>query len=474
MGALVETGRPHRDGGGRHGLARPPPLRLDGYRVGMSEDLTASGEPERLVGLVATNLIGHLRGKLVPVGDLPSRLKTGVGWTPANITIDPFSAIAHDSPFGSRGDLQMRPILDSEIHVGGGPGPDLHYYLCDLHDATGARWAADPRGALDTALQSLQDLTGLTLQASFEHEFMLLGAPLTGSGYSFERARAAEPFVTELVAALGEAGCEPETILAEYGPDQFEVTCRPTGALRAADRTLAVREIAREIARRSGWRATFTPLIAPDVVGNGVHIHLSFWSGDDPATFDPDGIHGLSATAAAFVAGILAHAESVCALTAPSPVSYGRLQPGRWSAGRAVCATGDREVLVRIPALETSRSPSSDRAFNFEFRAVDGTASPHLALAALVRAGLTGIADGLTLREGPDGAVAASRTGETVSCRLPTSLGTALDAFERDEAAGGWLTAELRAAYLSLKRHELRAVSGEDLAVTCTRYADAY
>ena len=275
---------------------------------------------------------------MVPFSDLPSRLETGVGWTPANITIDPFGAIAGDSPFGSRGDLQMRPILDSEIHVGGGVGPDLHYYLCDLHDETGARWPADPRWALESAVQALQDVTGLQLQASFEHEFMLVGAPLSGSGYSFERVRAAEPFVTQLVAALSEAGCEPETILAEYGPDQFEVTCRPAAALRAADRTLAVREIAREFARRFGWRATFTPLIAPELVGNGVHIHLSFWSGDTPATFDADGIHGLSAPAAAFVAGILAHAESVCALTAPSPMSYGRLQPGRWSAGRAVLA----------------------------------------------------------------------------------------------------------------------------------------
>jgi glutamine synthetase len=352
--------------------------------------------------------------------------------------------------------------------------PALHYYMCDLHDPSGARWPGCPRGALVAALQALQDATGLRLQASFEHEFMLVGAPLTGSGYSFERVRAAEPFPSALVAALSEAGCEPETILSEYGLDQFEVTCRPAAALQAADRALAVREIAREIARNHGWRATFTPLVEPDAVGNGVHIHLSFWSGDTPATYDESGIHGLSATAAAFVAGILAHAESVCSLTAPSPVSYGRLQPGRWSAGRAALATGDREALLRIQELGASRADEIPRGFNFEFRAVDATASPHLALTALVRAGLSGIKDGLALREGPDGAVAVSQAGAVLSSRLPTSLDAALDAFEGDDATPEWLSSELRTAFLSLKRHELASSAAEDPAVVCARYANAY
>jgi glutamine synthetase len=442
--------------------------------VGLERAGEPSGEPERLVGLVAANLIGHLRGKMVPVSDLPKRLETGVGWTPVNITIDPFGAIPADNPFGSLGDLQMRPVLDSEIHVGGSVDPALHYFMCDLYDETGTRWPGCPRGALVAALQAFEDAIGLQLRASFEHEFMLVGAPLSGSGYSFERVRTAEPFASRLVAALTEAGCEPETILSEYGADQFEVTTRPTAALNSADRALAVREITREIARNCGWRATFAPLVDPDAVGNGVHIHLSLWSGDTPATHDQSGIHGLSATAAAFVAGILAHAEAVCSLTAPSPVSYGRLQPGRWSAGRAVLATGDREALLRIAAVERSQTDPIQPGFNFEFRAVDATASPHLALAALVRAGLTGINDGLTLRDQPEGAVAVSKAGDILSSRLPTSLDGALDALEGDDATRDWLSSELRAAHVSLKRHEIRGSAAEDPAVVCARYANAY
>ncbi len=431
-------------------------------------------DPQRLVGLLATNLIGQLRGKLVPAADLPARLHRGVGWTPANSTIDPFGAIASDSPYGSRGDLEMRPVLDSEVCVGAPLTPALHYYLCDLYDPAGTRWAGCPRGALVGALATLEEVTGLRLRAAFEHEFMLVGAPLTGSGYSYERVRAAEPFASRLMAALSQAGCEPETVLAEYGPDQFEVTCAPTDALRAADRALAVREITRDVARSCGFRATFTPLVAPDVVGNGAHVHLSFWSGDTPATHEASGIHGLSATAAGWVAGILAHAESVCALTAPSPVSYGRLQPGRWSAGAAVCATGDREALVRIPEQAPAPTEAFRRGFNLEFRAVDASATPHLALAALVGAGLAGITAEMSLAEGPGGAGPVSRDGDRVAARLPVSLDAALDAFTADAATPAWLSPELRAAYLSLKRHELRSCAAEDLTATCTRYAHAY
>ena len=83
----------------------------------------------------------------------------------------------------------------------------------------------------------------------------------------------------------------------------------------------------------TGLRATFCPLWAPDVVGNGVHIHLSLWHPDGrPAMWAADGPDGLSEPATAFVAGLLRHMPAAAALTAPSVLSYTRLVPHRWSA----------------------------------------------------------------------------------------------------------------------------------------------
>ena len=43
------------------------------------------------------------------------------------------------------------------------------------------------------------------------------------------------------MAALDEAGVEPEVFLPEYGRDQFEISCGPAFGEAAADRAVAVR-----------------------------------------------------------------------------------------------------------------------------------------------------------------------------------------------------------------------------------------
>ncbi len=72
------------------------------------------------------------------------------------------------------------------------------------------------------------------------------------------------------MAALEEAGVDPEVVISEFGADQFEVTRRPSDGITASDRCVVIREIAREIARAKGWHASFAPKTTPDGVGNGV------------------------------------------------------------------------------------------------------------------------------------------------------------------------------------------------------------
>src|SRR3546814_8559101 len=73
-----------------------------------------------------------------------------------------------------------------------------------------------------------------------------------------------------LVTALEAAGVEPEVMFAEFGRDQFEVTCAPADPVTAADRAVVIREIVRETARSLGWRASFAPKTAADGVGNEI------------------------------------------------------------------------------------------------------------------------------------------------------------------------------------------------------------
>ena len=104
--------------------------------------------------------------------------------------------------------------------------------------------------------------------------------------------------------------------------------------MAAADKALVTREVVREVARRHGLEASFTPKPSPDAVGSGCHVHFSLRDADGlNVAHDPDGPLGLSAVAARFCAGILAHVDALVAVTAPTPVSYYRLGPHHWSCG---------------------------------------------------------------------------------------------------------------------------------------------
>jgi len=312
---------------------------------------------------------------------------------------------------------------------------------------------------------------GLSVQASFEHEFMVEG--MTGAPpFSFERARRAEPFGSALVAAVDAAGLEPESWLPEYGEGQFEITIKPANALLAADRAVLLREVVRDVARRHGHRATFAPLVSPDGVGNGVHIHLSLFDATGaPVLYDPQRPGKLSAIGARFAAGVLAHADAVVAVTAPSPASFLRLAPHRWSAGGAFLAERNREALLRIcPTIQIGGRDESAQ-LHLEYRAADATANPWLALAVLLRAGLAGLSEDNEAHVWPETATEADLAGVAA---LPGDLASALDALKRDDVVTSWFPAELMDTFQLVKRAELAAVDALNPVGVCRRIAEVY
>ncbi len=78
-------------------------------------------------------------------------------------------------------------------------------------------------------------------------------------------------------------------------------------------------------------------------------------------------------------------------LTAPSAVSFIRLQPHRWSAAFANMAVQDREAGLRICPVSSTDPVRMVRQFHYEYRAADAAASPWLALSALLHAAASGM-----------------------------------------------------------------------------------
>ncbi|KAF1053558.1 MAG: Glutamine synthetase [Stenotrophomonas maltophilia] len=443
--------------------------------------LSATPGPLRLSSFVTTDLAGITRGRSLPESAVAEQLASGCGWVPANSALTPQDVIAEDNPWGSHGDLRLLPDPASRVRLEQGPdplAPSLDFFHGDLVETDGTPWAVCPRTLLREEIQRYREL-GLQVTAAFEHEFTLLGLPpVTGAAFSLQAQRAAGSFPGWLLAALEQVGAEPEMFLPEYGRHQYEVTCRPTQGVAAADRAVNVREIVREVARQCGLGASFTPLRAPGEVTNGVHLHLSLQRLDGtPVFYDEARPNQLSELASQWAAGVLRHLPALCALTAPTAISYLRLRPHNWSAAYACLGLRNREAALRIcPVVSLGGKPLA-RQFNLEFRPMDATASPHLAMAAVLIAGRLGLQEQLPLQAvadvDPDSLDVAERERLGIQV-LPGTLEQAQQLLVDDHRLCEQLPPPLLKTYFAMKRQELALTRGLSDDELCQRYASLY
>ncbi|RIJ13548.1 glutamine synthetase [Pseudomonas sp. 91RF] len=443
----------------------------------MSERLS----PLPMTTIVTTDLIGITRGRSFPSDELEHYQAAGCGWVPANSALTPQDIIASTNPWGAYGDLRLIPDLASRVMVGNGPdaaAPALDFIHGDIRETDGRPWGACPRTLLSDEIERYRDQLGLQVNAAFEHEFNLHAGFAEHLAFSLESQRQGAEFGGWLLSALRAGGVEPEMFLPEYGKHQYEITCRPTLGVAAADRAVNVREITREIARQMGLDLSFAPKTAADAVCNGVHLHVSLLDlVGQPMLYDAGTSNGLSTLGQHWAAGVLHYLPALCAFTAPTPVSYERLQPHHWSASYACLGQQNREAALRIcPTVSLGNKPVA-KQYNLEFRAMDATASPHLAMAALLIAGRLGIEQRLALNaitdEIPDALNDEQREARGIVA-LPASLAQALDCLRRSEALMAALPAPLLDTYFALKTEELALTEQLSPADLCEHYARLY
>ncbi|MFT4744030.1 MAG: glutamine synthetase [Yoonia sp.] len=432
-----------------------------------------------LIFAATSDIAGKVRGKAFPVSDLEKRLKTGVGWTPTNVMITCFDAIA-ESPFGALGDLLLIPDPETKVELDfEDGGPVERFMLGDITDLDGEPWDLCTRSILKTALERLKDVGGVSLVSAFEHEFQFkTNKDQFGEAYSLAGFSDRLIFGEALMAALQKGGLVPDTFMKEYGVNQYEVTNGPDQGVRSADHAVILRETTRMTAKRLGEKVTFTPIRDPEGVGNGVHIHMSFLDKSGaPATYDENAKAGMSGITGSFIAGVLKYLDCIIALTAPSDISYLRLTPHRWSAAFNNLGFRDREASVRICPVTASDPKSIARQYNFEFRAADAAASPYLALAAILHAGAQGIEDNLpapNVTEEDLSLLSAAQLQTRGYVRLPESLDEALQRFKNNDTVCGWFPKEFAKVYVADKRGELAHLNGKDTAERCSLYENVY
>src|SRR6516162_7750197 len=421
---------------------------------------------EELIFVATCDISGLVRGKGFPARELPLRLNKGVGWTGSNLMMSPFGPI-WDTPFGTAGDFMIVPDPAVEVRVDFADGSAIeHFFIGDICNTDGSAWECCPRDFLRRAVRQLEEVASLSLIAAFEQEFVYTGtSDRPGDAYALGAFRRQGTFGESFVAGLRAAGVVPDTFLAEYGARQFEVTVMPQPALTAADHAVITREMARATAHRLGHRVIFSPKPDPDLVGNGVHIHMSLVDmAGRPATHGPGEPMELSKPAQHFFAGVLHHMPAICAITAPSPVSYLRLTPNAWAPTMIDLVRQDRGATLRICPTFAAVTPAElARQFHVEFRATDAAASPYLSLGAVIFAGVDGIRRALPL---------PAAGGSPAS--LPRSLPEALERLAANDTVAGWFGSTHFDAYLRFKRVEAEKVAGFSAPELCARYAEVY
>jgi glutamine synthetase len=443
-------------------------------RATLVEDKSARSQ---LIFAATCDLAGKVRGKAFPKSDLERRLKRGMGWTPTNVQINCFDGIG-ETPFGALGDLLLIPDQAAAVSADFGSYTE-HFMLSDIVTLEGEPWDFCTRAILKSALARLEHLSGVRLISAFEHEFQLkreLG--LIGEGFGRSGFEMHRPLCETLIEQIHAAGFSPDSIMKEYGPNQYEVVIAPEEGVRAADAAVIIKELTRSTARFHGEEATFTPIRDPASVGNGVHMHMSFLNADNsPATYDADKPYGMSDLTGAFAAGVLKYLDAIIAITAPSVVSYLRLTPHRWSAAFNNLGFRDREASLRICPVTAKEPTDIARQYNIEYRAADAAACPHLALAAVVHAGCQGIEERLsapTPTEEDLSLLSAGELSDRGFVRLPESLDEALNRFIENDTVRGWFPDTFASVYKAHKDSEIAHLADLDTAARCQLYEAVY
>ncbi len=191
---------------------------------------------------------------------------------------------------------------------------------------------------------------------------------------------------TDMVLQMEACGLEVECHHHEVATaGQTEIDFKYDSLVRAADKMMIYKYVARNVAYQYGKTVTFMPKPIFQDNGSGMHTHQSLWQKGKPL-FAGDGYAGLSQTALWYTGGLLKHAPAIVAFAAPTTNSYKRLVPGFEAPVNLAYSKRNRSAAVRIPVY--SPSPKAKR---LEFRPPDGACNPYLAYAAMLMAGLDGI-----------------------------------------------------------------------------------
>nr|CEG04446.1 unnamed protein product [Fusarium clavum] len=406
-------------------------------------------EEPRFLRVTWTDFTAMSRARAVPMRQVWSLLRNGEDFT-FGVTKGGLGIDQRDHPVPSvtpTGEYRLHPDL-STLRLG--PRKGHITVMGDFKEKDGSPASFCTRTLLKRTLdQAAQQ--GLEFTLGFEIELVLFRhgqdkkyEPLNSDGHAWSVTRALDHEVAievleDAIEQLDAAGIYIEMMHPESAQGQYEFVMPKAPALEAVDNLLFTRDVISSCATAKGFRMTLHPKPYATSCGTAAHMHMSISSpiGSLKEVYEP------------FYAGILKHLRAIAAFTYSSMVSYDRVVDGCWAGGTWVAwGTQNREVPLR--KVDGS---------HWEIKCIDGIANSYLSLAAIILAGVQGVADNETLTLGdctkdPALLSASEREDLNMSARLPRSIQEALEALHQDEELTGLIGSDVVKRYTEIKQAE--------------------
>ena len=407
----------------------------------------------RFVRLWFVDILGRLKNFAISPEDLEVAFEEGIGFDGSAIEGFATPEEADMLAFPDASTFQILPWRPSHNGVA--------RVFCDVCTPDRKPFAGDPRDALRRMFRKAEK-AGYLLNVGAELEYYYFPdehtpEPLDNVGYfDLSVSDAARDLRRNTVLTLEKMSVPVEYTFHAAGRSQHGMSLRHAEALSMSDAITTAKLIIKQQAYESGCHASFMPKPLAGEDGSAMFLHQSLFDHDGNNVFwgEDDEKYHLSDAAKHYMAGILAHAREISAITNPTVNSYKRITTGGDSVPQyATWGLRNRASMVRIPVYK----PGKQLSTRIELRSPDPMANPYLVNAVTLAAGLDGIERKLEL---PPEATAETlkltdrQMIEAGYTPLPRSLKEALDVFEDSQFMKDALGEHIHSFFLKKKRDE--------------------
>lgn len=407
----------------------------------------------RFVRLWFVDILGRLKNFAISPEDLEVAFEEGIGFDGSAIEGFATPEEADMLAFPDASTFQILPWRPSHNGVA--------RVFCDVCTPDREPFAGDPRDALRRMFRKAEK-AGYLLNVGAELEYYYFPdehtpEPLDNVGYfDLSVSDAARDLRRNTVLTLEKMSVPVEYTFHAAGRSQHGMSLRHAEALSMSDAITTAKLIIKQQAYESGCHASFMPKPLAGEDGSAMFLCQSLFDHDGNNVFwgEDDEKYHLSDIAKHYMAGILAHAREISAITNPTVNSYKRITTGGDSVPQyATWGLRNRASMVRIPVYK----PGKQLSTRIELRSPDPMANPYLVNAVTLAAGLDGIERKLEL---PPEATAETlkltdrQMLEAGYTPLPRSLKEALDVFEDSQFMKDALGEHIHSFFLKKKRDE--------------------